>query len=81
MTLRVALFLLCLGGGAVVGWLLRVPGATTAGVAVGAALWFAVETVQGARVLRWLKAGHLRGAPTVGGWWGEAAHRARRALA
>lgn len=81
MTLRVALFLLCLGGGAFVGWLLRVPGATAAGVAVGAALWFAVETVQGARVLRWLKAGHLRGAPTVGGWWGEAAHRARRALA
>jgi two-component system phosphate regulon sensor histidine kinase PhoR len=32
-------------------------------------------------VLRWLKAGQLRGTPNPGGWWGEAADRARRALA
>ena len=81
MAAPLALFTFLLGGGAFAGWLLQ--GATGAilGVAAGAALWFAIESYQAARVLRWLRTGQLRGAPIVGGWWGEAAHRARRSLA
>nr|WP_236599639.1 phosphate regulon sensor histidine kinase PhoR [Ramlibacter alkalitolerans] len=56
------------------------PGATL-GVAAGAALWFTLDTFAATRVLRWLEAGQLRGAPTLAGAWGRAAARARRALA
>jgi two-component system phosphate regulon sensor histidine kinase PhoR len=81
MTVRVLAFVGALAFGAVAGWILgRWPGAAL-GVAAGASLWFVVDTLRGARVLLWLKAGGLRGAPVLHGWWGEAAARARRALA
>ena len=81
MTLRAVLFALCLAAGALAGWLLHGSLGASIGLAIGAVAWFAVDTFQATRVLRWLRAGQLRGAPSVGGWWGEAAHRARRALA
>ncbi|GAB3756920.1 phosphate regulon sensor histidine kinase PhoR [Ramlibacter monticola] len=81
MTPRAFGFLLFLGGGGGAGWLVDAwPGAAL-GVALGAALWFALDAVAAARVLRWLEAGQLRGAPTGGGWWGRLAARARRGLA
>lgn len=81
MTARLALFALLLIGGGVAGAMLHASVGAMLGVAVGASLWFAIDSYQASRVLRWLRAGQLRGAPMVGGWWGEAAHRARRALA
>jgi two-component system phosphate regulon sensor histidine kinase PhoR len=81
MSRRAALFAFCLAAGGIAGWLLHVALGAALGVAAGAALWFAADTWRAARVLRWLKAGGLRGVPPVAGWWGEAAVRARRALA
>jgi two-component system phosphate regulon sensor histidine kinase PhoR len=88
MTLRIFGFALFLALGAAVGWITAAaaegaldPAACTGlGVVVGASLWFALDTARAVRVLRWLRAGGLRGVPGVGGWWGEAAARARRAL-
>ncbi|HET8745522.1 MAG TPA: phosphate regulon sensor histidine kinase PhoR [Ramlibacter sp.] len=81
MSARAFAFALSLALGALVGWLLESwPGATL-GMAAGAAAWFAVDTLAASRVLRWLDAGQLRGAPAMGGVWGRAAARARRALA
>ena len=82
MTPRILLFLSCLAAGGIAGrLLLEISGGTAMGVAAGAILWFAVDTLQGARVLRWLRSGQLRGAPAMGGFWGETAERARRAVA
>jgi two-component system phosphate regulon sensor histidine kinase PhoR len=81
MTARFLLFACCLAAGALAGWLLeRLPG-LAAGVAFGALLWFVIDAVRAARVLRWLRSGQLRGAPAMQGAWGEAAERARRAIA
>ena len=81
MTLRFLAFACCLALGAAGGWLLAGAPGAAAGVALGAVAWFAIESFRATRVLRWLRAGQLRGAPSLGGWWGEAAERARRALA
>jgi two-component system phosphate regulon sensor histidine kinase PhoR len=81
MTLRLFAFAACLALGALGGWLLEGAAGAAIGIVLGAGVWFAIDTWRATRVLRWLKAGQLRGAPTVGGWWGEAAERARRALA
>jgi two-component system phosphate regulon sensor histidine kinase PhoR len=80
MTWRALFFLGCLLAGALAGWLLDPRLGPVLGVAVGATAWFAIDSVRAVRVLRWLKLGGLRGAPFTGGWWGEAAVRARRAL-
>jgi two-component system phosphate regulon sensor histidine kinase PhoR len=80
MTARLSGFLLCLAGGAVAGWLLLQWPGVGAGVACGALLWFAIDALRATQVLRWLRAGQLRGAPNFSGVWGEAAERARRAL-
>ena len=81
MSARILSFALSLAAGAIIGWLLEAwPGATL-GVLAGAALWFTLDTLAANRVLRWLEAGQLRGAPSTGGAWGRAAARARRALA
>jgi len=78
---RAFAFALSLAAGAIVGWLLEAwPGATL-GMAAGAAVWFALDTLAATRVQRWLESGQLRGAPVMGGAWGRAAARARRALA
>jgi two-component system, OmpR family, phosphate regulon sensor histidine kinase PhoR len=81
MTLRVLAFLACLAVGALAGWPLQGLLGAALGLGAGAVLWFVFDSYQALRVLRWLKAGQLRGAPVVGGWWGEAAHRTSRALA
>lgn len=81
MTLRFLAFACSLAAGGLAGWLLEgVPGAF-AGLAAGAMAWFFVDSYRATRVLRWLREGQLRGAPHMGGWWGEAVERARRALA
>ena len=80
MTLRLLGFLVCLAAGAIGGWLLGEAGGAAIGVAAGALAWFVIESWRARRVLRWLREGQLRGAPTLGGAWGEAAERARRAL-
>ncbi|MEJ5989201.1 phosphate regulon sensor histidine kinase PhoR [Ramlibacter sp. PS3R-8] len=81
MTARLSLFVLLLAGGAMAGWLLHGAVGALLGVSAAAVLWFTIESYQATRVLRWLRAGQLRGAPNAGGWWGEAAHRMRRSLA
>ena len=81
MTGRILSFLLALLAGLLAGaWLQGERGAAI-GIAAGAAAWFTIDTFRGARVLRWLRTAQVRGAPRHGGWWGEAADRARRALA
>jgi len=81
MTARILLFVLALLAGLVAGALVQGERGAVVGIAAGAALWFTVDTFRAARVLRWLRTSQLRGAPHHGGWWGEAADRARRALA
>ena len=81
MTLRILAFVLSLAAGALLGWLLQGELGLAVGLAAGAVIWFAIDTWRALRVVRWLKAAQLRGAPTLGGWWGEAAERARRAMA
>ena len=81
MTLRLLAFACCLAAGALAGWLVQGAAAGAAGIALVAFAWLAVDSWRATRVLRWLKSGHLRGAPTLGGWWGDAAERARRGLA
>ncbi len=80
MTLRIASFLACLVGGAVLGALLAGSAGAAIGVATGALLWFVTDAVNAARVLRWLRAGELRDAPRLGGLWGEVVDRVRRAV-
>lgn len=80
MTARVLVFVLCLAAGTLAGWMLHPVHGALPGLAAGSLLWFVLESSRGARVLRWLRLGQLRGAPNVGGWWGEAAERARRAI-
>lgn len=80
MTFRLVAFACCLAAGALAGWLLEGTAGAAVGTALGAFAWLAADSWRAVRVLRWLKGGHLRGAPTLGGWWGEAVERARRAL-
>jgi two-component system phosphate regulon sensor histidine kinase PhoR len=81
MTRRFLFFASCLAAGAIAGWILHPRFGALVGVVAGAILWFTIDTLAAGRVLRWLKSGQMRGAPTLGGMWGEAAERARRALA
>ena len=81
MTRRILFFLFCLAAGALVGWLLQPHPGLAIGMAAGALGWFSLDAFAAARALRWFKSGQLRGAPTLGGAWGEAAERARRSLA
>src|SRR6476620_9842907 len=70
--------LLCwqLAGG-LVGWWLGDP---QAGLVGGAMVWLAVDSMRGARVLKWLRRGDVTGTPAIGGLWGDVTDRARRAL-
>ena len=79
MTLRIALFLACLAAGAGAGWLLARDRGLALGVAAGALAWFVLDATRGLRALRWLRAGDFRTAPRLGGLWGEAVDRVRRA--
>ena len=80
MALRVFLFLLCLGAGGAMGWWLARDRGAELGIAVGALLWFALETGSALRALRWLRKSDLHTVPRLGGLWGEALDRVRRAL-
>jgi two-component system, OmpR family, phosphate regulon sensor histidine kinase PhoR len=81
MSLRVLAFAGLLAAGAGLGWLLLAGTGAAIGTAVGATLWFGLDSFAATRVLRWLRSGQLRGTPATWGPWGEAAAAARRALA
>ncbi|WP_435531152.1 phosphate regulon sensor histidine kinase PhoR [Ramlibacter pallidus] len=81
MTLRVVLFLAFLAVGGIGGWLLAADRGAEMGLATGALLWFIADSVRAARALRWLKGGDFRNLPRLGGLWGEALDRVRRAVA
>ena len=51
-----------------------------AGIVLASAVWVLWDLRRGRRLLRWLRAGDLALAPTLGGLWGEVANRARRLL-
>jgi two-component system, OmpR family, phosphate regulon sensor histidine kinase PhoR len=81
MARRFLVFLLCLAAGGCVGWWLGGEQGMEFGLLAGAVGWFTLDTVRAARVLRWLRRGEVQAAPSVGGLWGEAADRVRRAFA
>jgi two-component system, OmpR family, phosphate regulon sensor histidine kinase PhoR len=80
MALRVLAFLLLLAAGAAGGWWFQGHEGAIGGLALGALLWFVFDTGRGLRVLHWLRRGEFGWTPRVGGLWGEAADRMRRAL-
>lgn len=49
-----------------------------AGAVVGAWLWFIFDFLRAARLMRWLRLGNTVNVAMSGGFWGEAADRARR---
>jgi len=81
VTWRLSLFLACLAAGGIAGWLVGGDRGAELGLAAGALLWFLIDTARGLRALRWLRNGDLRAVPRLGGLWGEAADRMRRAVA
>src|SRR6185312_3051504 len=50
------------------------------GLALGGWLWFGMDLLRAARVLRWLRGNGAGGAPVLRGLWGEASDRIRRLL-
>ncbi|MDB5912847.1 MAG: putative histidine kinase, classic [Ramlibacter sp.] len=81
MTARVVLFLFLCVAGALAGAFLGGDRGAAAGLGLGALGWFVFESWRGLRVLRWLRAPDTRALPRIGGLWGEAVDRMRRALA
>jgi two-component system phosphate regulon sensor histidine kinase PhoR len=80
MAARLLVFALCLAGGAALGWLAGRDFGMALGIAAGAVLWFASETVQAVRALRWLRSPQSGSQPGVTGLWGQGVDRARRIL-
>jgi two-component system phosphate regulon sensor histidine kinase PhoR len=80
MAARLFVFLLFLAGGGVGGWLLARDRGAGLGLALGAFAWFLIDSAAALRALRWLRGADVRSLPRMGGAWGEAADRARRAL-
>lgn len=80
MLARLFTFLACLALGGAAGWWAAGDRGAEIGLAAGAVAWFVLESVRAGRVLRWLRGGGGTSAPAVGGLWGEAADRVRRAL-
>ena len=81
MLVRLLTFLACMVLGGAAGWWAAGDRGAEIGLAAGAVAWFVLESVRAARVLRWLRRGAGASAPAgVGGLWGEAADRVRRAL-
>jgi len=64
------------GGG--LGWWQGGAWGAALGAAVAAWLWFFLDLLRGARMLRWLRQGDMAQAPSLLGMWGEAVDRARR---
>jgi len=77
---RVSSFLLCQAGGGLLGWTLARDRGAQVGIFAGGLGWFAVDLLRGGKVLRWLRRGNTGDAPRLGGMWGEAADRMRRAM-
>jgi two-component system phosphate regulon sensor histidine kinase PhoR len=77
---RIASFLTALIVPAATGWWLGEEQGALAGMAAGAVAWLILDLLRGARVLRWLRSGSMTEAPRMGGPWGEAADRMRRAI-
>ncbi len=81
-------FLLCLAGGAGLGWLAGAREFVWIGLIGGAVLWLVFDTLQFARLLRWLRAEQGNdlpetlptSAPALRGSWRELADRTRRLL-
>jgi two-component system, OmpR family, phosphate regulon sensor histidine kinase PhoR len=80
LVLRVFLFFLCLAAGGTVGAFLGGDRGMELGLALGALAWFALDTANALRALRWLRNGDLRRPPGLHGLWGEALDRVRRAV-
>ncbi|MGE4240402.1 phosphate regulon sensor histidine kinase PhoR [Ramlibacter sp.] len=80
MLARLAAILLCLLAGGLLGAWFGGSRGITVGLVAGALGWFAVETLRAGRVLRWLRRGQPDRVPAVGGLWGEALERTRKAL-
>jgi two-component system phosphate regulon sensor histidine kinase PhoR len=81
MFYRLVAFLACLIGGAAIGALLGPRRGMEIGTIAGAIGWFVVESLRAGQVLRWLRRGEADRVPAVGGLWGEALDRVRRAIA
>jgi two-component system phosphate regulon sensor histidine kinase PhoR len=80
VTFRLVLFLAIVAGGGIAGWLLGRDRGAELGLAAGALVWFGLDTAHGLRALRWLRRGEFRTLPRMGGLWGEAVDRVRRAV-
>lgn len=64
--------------GAAWGWSRESPTWTLAGALLGALVWVSRDSVNGARLLRWLNSGEASGAPNLKGLWGELLDRNRK---
>jgi two-component system, OmpR family, phosphate regulon sensor histidine kinase PhoR len=73
-------FLCCELAGGLIGWWLGHDYAIRTGLVAGGLGWLAVDSLRGARVLRWLRHGDSVAAPPVSGLWGEIVERVRRVL-
>lgn len=80
MIARLTAFLLCIAAGGLLGAWMGPERGLDVGLVAGAVGWFVVESLRAARVLRWLRRGEPDRVPAVGGLWGEALDRMRRAL-
>ncbi|MBG9386744.1 phosphate regulon sensor histidine kinase PhoR [Caenimonas aquaedulcis] len=77
---RLFAFLACQVAGVALGGFAGAETGAAAGAVAGGLGWFIFDGSRGARMVRWLRAGSPEPAPAMGGLWGEAADRTRRAL-
>ncbi len=91
MVWRFLSYLICqLIGGVVVGILayrleplnryFAVYGGVLVGVVIGGLIWFVIDFIRGARLLRWIRSGDTSNSVVSGGVWGELSDRVRRLL-
>ena len=80
MAWRIFGFLCCQLAGGLFGWWLGHDYAVRVGLVGGGLAWLAIDSMRGARVLRWLRSPEVADAPPVSGLWGDVVDRARRVL-
>lgn len=80
MAWRILSFLACVLAGGVIGWWLGQDYAIRTGLVAGGLGWLVVDSLRGARVLKWLRRGDPQAVPGVPGLWGEVVERAQRVL-